>query len=321
MSKLKPLLIASGLSLVLLSGCSGGGSEATPTETATPEMSASPEAALPAELASPDRPDPRVSPLGKKPASEEEKEYYRLHKKAEDLVLARDYENAIPLFEEALEERPDDVKNSFYLLLAHGSLEPVPSKGSAAYPYAKRVVELAPDSNEANRAKAYLIASEFSPGDDFKYGDKTFFSYGNYFFDTGVPYKLSTPAHLHTEYNPRLSSSAKATLWETEIAPDLASDTVLLDAGTEVEILTETHFFHSLTSWRKPLPPEPKNLDTSIFEVHAFYVEVVSEGDNKAKKGWLVNQIDRFIDKPGEDQYGVWIPNRLNLEREISPEG
>ena len=189
LTKPKHVLIGFGIAVGLtLGGCSGDDPAATPTASATPQASASaspdaaPEAsATPAATSAPttgNTPDPNYSPLGGKPATEEEKEYYRLQKKAEDFVLSRNYEKAIPLLEQALQQRPEDPENSFYLLLSHGSLEVVPSKGSAAYPYAKKVVELAPKSNEAGRARAYLVGAEFSIPKDFKYGNKTFYTYG-----------------------------------------------------------------------------------------------------------------------------------------------
>ena len=232
-------------------------------------------------------------------------------------MLAKSYEEAIPLLEQAHEQQPDDVENSFYLLLSHGSLEQVPSKGSAAYPYAKKVMELDPGSNEASRARAYLIGSELSIPKDFKYGKNTMAAKGAFVYDPEAAYKLATDAPLHTEIEPRMRRDDDATLWEAEVAPDMVTNTTLLTKGTEVAILSEKRFFYSLTSWRKRLPKEPKEFDNNIFEVNAFYVEVVSEGDNRGKKGWLVNQIDRHIDENAADQFGVWIPDRLKLERQF----
>lgn len=296
-----------------LSGCSGGDDPApTPTATATPTATVTATATPVAK----NTPDPNISPLGGKPATEEEKQYYRLQTKAKDLVLARSYEDAIPLLEQALEQKPDDYENHFFLLLAHGSLDKVPSKGSAAYPHAKKVVELAPNTTEAERAKAYLVGAEFEVPDDFKYGKKTFFSWGGFVFNEETAYKLAAPAQLHTEIGPRISRDQKATLWEAEIAPDMITNTLTLEKGTEVKILTQEHYFHSLTSWRKPLPQDPKEFDDNIFEVNAFYVEVVSEGDNKGKKGWLVNQMDRYVSDESEDPFGVWFPDRLKILRE-----
>ena len=327
LTKPKHVLIGFGIAVGLtLGGCSGDDPAATPTASATPQASASaspdaaPEAsATPAATSAPttgNTPDPNYSPLGGKPATEEEKEYYRLQKKAEDFVLSRNYEKAIPLLEQALQQRPEDPENSFYLLLSHGSLEVVPSKGSAAYPYAKKVVELAPKSNEAGRARAYLVGAEFSIPKDFKYGNKTFYTYGGFIHEPGTAYKLAADAPLHVDLNARLSKEGKAALWEAEIAPQMSSGTVALKKGAEVQILSETHYFHSLTSWRKPLADQPQEYDDSIFEVNAVYVEVVSEGENKGKKGWLVNQMDRYIAKAGDDPWGVWIEDRLGLVRE-----
>lgn len=322
-TKLKLLALSCGLlTSVALTGCSGGG-DAPASATPLPSVSTTPPAtatpAVPSPTATPGpeagTPNPQISPLGGKPATEEEKEYYRLQTRAKDFVLARDYEKAIPLLEQAAKQRPNDVENAFYLLLSHGSLEVIPSKGSAAYPYAKKVVELAPNTNEASRARSYLVGAELSIPKGFKYGDQTFHSLGEFQFEPETAYKLVADTPLHTELAARISPDGQKTLWETEVAPKMSGGTVLLKKGTEVQILSESHYFHSLTSWRKPLPKEPTEYDDSIFEVHGFYVEVVSAGDNKGKKGWIINQVDRFIDKPGDDPFGVWISNRLGLAR------
>ena len=319
----KHLLVGLAISVGLaLGGCSGD-TPPEPTASATPEATAATpeEAQTPADPApqAENTPDPNISPLGGKPATEEEKEYYRLQKKAEDLVLAKNYEKAIPLLEQALQQRPEDPENSFYLLLSHGSLEMVPSKGSAAYPYAKKVLEVAPKSNEAARARSYLVGAEFKP--PAQYGNKTFFTLGGFVYEPKVNYKLVADAPLHVNLNARLNKDGKATMWEAEVAPSMVTGTVQLTKGTEVLVLSESHYFHSLTSWRKPLPDQPREFDDSIFEVNAFYVEVVSEGDNKGKKGWMVNQVDRYLSEDREDPFGVWVPDRLGLVREAEAKG
>lgn len=308
----KVQLLGCGLAASLLfSGCSGDDPEDNPTASATPTP------AVAVTPTAPKTPAPNISPLGGKPATEQEKQYYKLQKKAENLVLAKSYKEAIPLLEQAVEQQPDDVENSFYLLLSHGSLEQVPSKGSAAYPYAKRVVELDPNSNEASRAKAYLVGAELDVAEDFKYGKDTFASKGGFVYDGETAYKLSGKALLHTGLNARLGKDDKATLWEAEVAPEMIdSSTLELEKGTEVAILSETHFFYSLTSWRKPLRAKPEEFDNNIFEINAFYVEVISDGDSKGKKGWLVNQIDRYLNEDAPDPWGTWVPDRLGLERE-----
>lgn len=307
----KTRLVACGLAAgLLVCGCSGDDPSPTPSATATPQATVTPKAS--------NTPDPHFSPLGGKPATEEEKEYYRLQKKAEDLVLAKNYKEAIPLLEQALEQQPKDIENSFYLMLSHGSLEGVPSKASAAYPYAKQVLDLGPNTNEATRAREYLVASDFSLPDDFKYGTKTFSAYGGFVFHSETPYKFVADAPLHVDIPPRISPDGKATLWEAEVSPEMVSAPVTLSKDTEVHILSEIRFFHSLTSWRKRLRkmPEGKELNDSIFEMSAVYVEVISDGDNKGKKGWVVLQVDRYVNPDAQDPWGVWIPDRLNLLRE-----
>lgn len=324
LTKTKTRVIGCGLVTVLtLGGCSGGdqpaptASPSAPTAaTATPGVAAS---ATPAATTSPSdskTPAPHISPLGGKPATEDEIQYHNLQKKGVDLALARNYKEAIPIFEQAMEQQPGDLKNVFYLLLSHGSLEPVPAKGSAAYPYAQKVVELAPRSSEAERARGYLAAAELNIPKDFKYGPHTMASLGGFLFEPDAKYKLVAPTKLHIELGPRLGKSAKSTLWEAEVAPKLSGNFIELKKGTEVTILSEAHYFYSLTGWRTPIKDEPEKYDASIFEVSAFYVEVTSDGDEKGKKGWLINQVDRFISNDRDDPWGVWIPNRLGLERQ-----
>lgn len=313
----KSRLVACGLAAALfVPGCSGDDPAPTPSATAT--AAPTPQATATQAPKAAKTPDPHFSPLGGKPATEEEKEYYRLQKKAEDLVFAKNYKDAIPLLEQAYEQQPKDYENAFHLMISHGSLEGVASKASAAYPYAKKVLELAPNTNEASRAREYLIAAEFSPPEDFKYGKKTLASYGGFVYDGETAYKLTSDTPLHVDIQARITKDGKANLWEAEVAPEMVSgNRVTLEKGTEIKVLSEIRFFHGLTSWRKPLPQKPgeSDFDDSYFEVDAMYVEVVSDGDNKGKKGWMVTQIDRFM-KPGEtDPWATWIPSRVDMLR------
>lgn len=321
LTRTKTCVIGCGLFTALaLVGCSGGdtpapsaspttATETTATPSATPATTpvATPTAAI--------TPAPHISPLGGKPATEDEIQYHNLQKKGVDLALARNYKEAIPIFEQALEQQPEDLKNVFYLLLSHGSLEPVPTKGSAAYPYAQKVMKLAPTSSEAERARGYLAAAELNIPKDFKYGAETLGALGSFAFEPEAKYKLASPAKLHTELGPRLGKSAKSTLWEAEVAPKLTPNFIELKKGTEVTILSEANYFYSLTGWRTPIRDEPEKYDTSIFEVNAFYIEVTSDGDEKGKKGWVINQVDRFLSADRDDPWGVWISNRLGLPR------
>ena len=300
--------------LLLISGCSGDDPAPSPSPTATVTATSTPEAT--ATPKAPKTPAPHISPLGGKPATEEEKQYHNLTKKAEKMVLSKNYKEAIPLLKQAAEQRPKDVENIFYLMLSHGSLELVPTKGSAAYPYAQKVVEMDPTSTEAERARTYLAAAELDIPKDFKFGKETIASLGGFVFDNETLYKLKTDAPLHVELGPRIGRKDKDTLWEAEVAPEMHKDTLTLKAGTEVGILSESHFFYSLTGWRIPLRGEPREMSDSIFELNAFYVEVTSDGDTKGKKGWIVNQVDRYLDKDRPDPWGVWIPDRFGLPRQ-----
>lgn len=313
LTKTKTSAVGCGLAAILLvAGCSGGDKPAaspTPKATATVAATPTPKASK--------TPDPNVSPLGGKPATEDEIQYHNMQTKAEELVLSKSYKEAIPILEQAAEQQPKDLKNIFYLLLSHGSLEPVPDKGSAAYPYAQKVIELAPNSSEAERAHAYLAAAEFKLPKDFKYGSNTIASFGAFLYDDGGKYKLTSPAKLHTDLGPRMSRSGKAALWEAEVAPKMVSGYIELPKGTEVTILSENHYFYSLTSWRTPIRDNPTKYDESMFEIDAFYVEVTSDGDTKGKKGWVINQADRYVGDKSTDGFGVWIPNRLGLPRQV----
>ena len=161
-----------------------------------------------------------------------------------------------------------------------------------------------------------MVGAELSIPEDFEYGKKTFASYGKFLYDDETAYKLQDDSPLHVNLSQRLGKSAKAKLWEAEISPKMVGGLVNLKKDTEVRILAETHYFYSLTSWRKPLPREPKEYSSNIFELNAFFIEVISEGEDKGKTGWLVNQMDRYLDETKNDPFGTWIPDRLGLDRE-----
>ena len=107
----KSRLVACGLAAALfIPGCSGD--EPAPTPSATASAAPTPQATATKAPNAVKTPDPHFSPLGGKPATEEEKEYYRLQKKAEDLVFAKNYKDAIPLLEQAYEQQPKDYENA-----------------------------------------------------------------------------------------------------------------------------------------------------------------------------------------------------------------
>ncbi len=307
---------------LLLTGCSGGGDQpaGTPTSVQTPAASpttvasASPNAAL--------TPGAEISPLGGKPLTDEEKEYLNKLQRAKDLALARNYEKAIPLLDELHKQKPDDLNVAFYLMLSHGSTEKAPSKTSKAFEYAQKVMEGSPDSREGERARSYINSANFSLPPTFKYGKETIGSGGGWVLNDTATYKATTDMPFHSAISGRLAPSDQAVLWETEASPATTTSAEKLPKGTEVKVLSTKNFLYGLTSWRKPLKDNLKEYDNTIFDVAAMYVEVTGDGALKGKKGWIVNQVDRWlaVKSEGEDEWGVWVPNRLKVDREADLE-
>lgn len=301
-----------------LGGCSGGDPAQSPTPT--PAVSLSPSvAASPATTASPSdefTPAPGVSPLGGKPLSEEEKEYQLKLKKAEEFTLSRNYEEGIPLLEELHEENPKELATLFYLLLSYGTNEDIPVKDSKAYNYAQKILTLDPNSREAAKARSYVNSANLVLPPGFKYGKDTVGLLGGWVVDPEGIYKAKTDIPFHSSIQARLGSDDQTTLWETEASPSTSTGPETLPKGTEVKVLSIKEFFYSLTSWKKALKGKPDLFDKSMFDVAAMYVEVVSEGPLKEKKGWIVNHAERFVNAEGDEQWGVWISNRLDVPRE-----
>ena len=306
---------------LLLAGCSGGDAPASPT--ARPAATGSPAAsgsATPTPIASPSpsadlTPDDGISPLGGKPASEAEKEYYTKKKEAEDLALAKNYEKAIPMFEELLKENSGDIEVMFYLMLSYGSTEPAPSKKGKAYEYAQKILAADPDSREAPKARSYVNSANLSIPDKFKYGDDSMEARGGWVLTEEALYKTTADIPLHSDMTARIGTAEQSTLWETEASPATATGAEKLPKGTEVHVLSTKDFLYGLTSWRKPLKQKDPQLDDTIFDVSAMFVEVTSEGPLKGKRGWIVNQVDRYRGVDGAP-WGVWISNRLQVARE-----
>lgn len=317
-----------GLALsVLLGGCSGGDKpDDSATKKPKPKPSASASAtpssgmSTPAASGSPSgdlTPAPNISPLGGKPASEAEKEYYGKKKQAEDLALAQNYTEAIPLFEALHAENPEDVDVMFYLLLSHGAGEAAPSKKSKAYAYAEKVVKAAPDSREADKARSYINSANLNIPDKFKYSTDTMASMGGWVLTEEATYKPTSDLAFHTGMKARgLSPGDQAKLWETEASPETSTVTEKVPKGTEVKVLGIKDFIYGLTSWRKKVAEDPAKYDTTIFDVTAMYVEVTGEGPLKGKKGWIVNHVDRYLGSSEGDAWGAWISNRLKVLRE-----
>lgn len=307
---------------LLLSGCSGGGSDqpsGTPTPAKTPAaaVTAAPTAAASVSPSAALTPGDNFSPLGGKPLSEEEKEYLNKLQQAKDLALAKNYEKAVPLLDELHAQKPEDLDVMFYLMLSHGSTEAAPSKTSKAFEYAQKVLAGSPDSREGERARSYINSANFAVPPNFKYGTATIGSGGGWVLNETATYKATVDMPFHSAISGRLSPGDQAVLWETEASPSTATTAEKLAKGTEVKVISTKEFLYGLTSWRKPIKNDFKEFDPTIFDVAAMYIEVTGEGPLKGKKGWVVNQVDRWqAAKPeGEDEWGVWITNRLKVDR------
>ena len=307
---------------LVVAGCSGGG-DAPASPAASPAVSAATPAATgaPAATATPSAdltPGTGISPLGGTPATEEEKEFYNKREEAKDLALARNYVAAIPLLEALHAENPEDMDVMFYLLLCYGSTEDAPKKNSKAFGVAEKIVKRSPDSREADKARSYMNSANLTIPEKFQYGDDTMIAMGSWVMTEEATYKLTSEASLHTGMQARgLSATDQAVLWETEASPATAGATDKLPKGTEVKVLAVKDYLYSLTSWRKKVESDPAKYDTTMFDVTAMYVEVISEGPLKGKKGWMVNHVDRFL---GSDAWGSWISNRLKVLREADME-
>lgn len=264
-------------------------------------------------------PEARISPLGGKPASDAEKEYYNKKKQAEDLALAKNYKDAIPVFDELHAQSPEDVEVMFYLMLSHGSTEDAPSKKSKAYEFAQKILDQGPSSREAEKARSYVNSANLTIPEKFKYGTDTMASRGEWVMTEEAVYKTQAELPLHVEMSARLTPNDQSILWETEASPATASGFETLPKGTEVKVLSVKDFIYGLTSWRKKVEANPSQFDTTMFDVSALYVEVTSEGPLKEKKGWIVNHVDRYLGTEG-DGWGVWISNRLGILREADLE-
>ncbi len=319
-TKLTQFGLAAALALPLY-GCSGGdaptedGATPSPTPVAAATTTPAPEA-TPARA----EPNPNLSPLGGKPLTEEEAEYYRQQKRAEDFALAGNYAEALPILESAVEKNPDDPKNYFYLLLSYGAEEPFPTLDSKAAEAANKIVELVPTSNYAARARSYLHAAEFSLPDSFNYGSDTMHSKGDWEIDRNAMYTLSTPALFHPEIPPRPRTPELTQLWEGEAKAENAPKAIELPKDQTFHILSNRSFHFGLNSWFKPLPPNLTTFDPTHFLVEAFYIELTPEEDAPPKtpprRGWIVNHAERYVERAPEDPWGVWIDNRAKVLRQ-----
>ncbi|MCA9791886.1 MAG: tetratricopeptide repeat protein [Candidatus Eremiobacteraeota bacterium] len=260
-------------------------------------------------------PEAALTPEGPSP---EEIAFHKLFTKAEDLVYARNYEEAKPVLEEIIKQKPDDVEAHFLMLLTLGNEEPEPSTDSEAFKYAARVVELAPKSPHADKARSYIASAHAKTLESrSEVGAETLDKTRGWEIEKGAAYDLKEDTRMFTGAADNLIKSGERRLWEMEVYPEGEEESVLLPKGTKVQILGQSEFLYSKTAWRGPIPKNRKDYDSNMFNVSAFYVAVVSDGDLSGKQGWIINQMDRWITDDPEDKHpwGVWIYNRARVLR------
>lgn len=308
-----------------LAGCGGGGGDPAPSPsgtaaaTATPGTDATPDA-TPATPVANGTPSTAVTPFEAETPSPEEVAYYRLKKKAEDLVLSRAYEEAIPILMEAAETKPQDGEVQFFLMLAHGNLEREPAPDSEAYKYAQKVLEMLPRSNEADKAASYIASAHSEPEvERTTVGSDTLDLFrGQWKIEEGFIYRNQEECYMFTGAAKTLGVDGERRLWQMEVYPEGEPEKVLVPANTPMVIINDTQYPYGKNSWRRPLPRKigpGTEFDRTVYMVAAVYVEITAEGELAKKRGWIVNQMDRWIaTRPGEKEpWGVWVENRLKL--------
>ena len=309
-------LIIAALAFSLLAcggGGGGGGKKKKKKKKKTPSPTAT-VAPTPAVVYTPSGP---FTPFVAETASPEEVAYYNLKKKAEDLVLAKSYEEALPVLQEALETNADDHDIHFLLLLTHGNLEVEPTVDSEAYKHAKRVIEIKATANEAQRARSYIASAHSEPEvPRTEVGSDTIPK--AWAVEEGAAYELTVPCSLLLGEKQSLGVKGKRRLWEMEVYPEGEDNKIDLPAKTQMVILAKENFLYSKLSWRGRTPTERKLFDSTMYNLGAFFVEVTGDGEFKGKKGWIVNQMDRFISDDPESPWGVWTPNRLLVPKKKS---
>ncbi|MGE0488801.1 MAG: hypothetical protein AB7S38_06270 [Vulcanimicrobiota bacterium] len=234
------------------------------------------------------------------------------------MVYARNYEEAKPVLEEILKQKPDDVEAHFLMLLTLGNEEAEPSTDSEAFKYAARVVELAPKSPHADKARSYIASAHAKTLESrSEVGAETLDKTRAWEIEKGAAYDLKEDTRMFTGASQNLTKAGERRLWEMEVYPEGEEESSLLPKGTKVQILSKTEFLYSKTAWRGPIPKNRKDYDSNIFNVAGFYVSVVSDGDLAGKEGWIINQMDRWITDDPEVKYpwGVWIYNRARVLR------
>lgn len=315
---------------LLTSGCSGGGTPpATPTTAVTTSATTSVEttttpAATGTETPGAETGTPEATASGTPgetasgtPTAEEtlDPAYVKLKEEGVNLALGKGYADAVPALEKALEVKPDDPEVHFYLMLSQGNLEETPTPKSPAYTHAKKVLDLAPGSTMAERARDYILSAESEPKKPMK--DLPADPIGpphDWLVKQNAVYTMEAPVYMIPDK--KFGDDLSKELWYLELVPQSVTEKVLVPKGTQFTIHSGLDYYYGKTSW-KGGKPRPEEFDTNMYELNVFEIEIES-GDMKGKRGWYVNQLDRFlgVDEKENPVFGVKIGPRLGIRHD-----
>lgn len=324
-------LLAATLFLGLAaSGCSSGPAPTTSTNTAattsvtatsTPVAPATETPAATAETGTPEATasgTPAESASGTPtPGETLDPAFIKLKDEGQAMAMARGYADAVPTLEKALELKSDDPEVHFYLMLSQGHLEETPGPKSEAYKHAKKVLELAPGSTMADRARDYILSAESEPAKPMK--DLAADPIGpprGWKVKNNAVYTLEAPVFFIPDK--KMNDQLQKELWYVELVPNSVTDKIQLPKGTQYTVQAGTDYYFGKTSWRGGnAKPNPAEFDTNMYEITAFEIEI-ENGPNKGRRGWFVNQMDRFlgVDEKEEPVFGVKVGPRLAIGRE-----
>jgi len=317
-------MLALGL---VVGGCSGGGTpSATPTTSVTTAATTSVETtttpaatgeATPAGTATAEA-TPSGTPgetASGTPSAEEtlDPAYVKLKEEGVNLALGKGYAEAVPPLEKALEVKPDDPEVHFYLMLSQGMLEETPTPKSPAYGHAKKVLDLAPGSSMAERARDYILSAESEPAKPQTdlpadpIGD-----HRTWFIKQNAVYTMAAPVYMIPDK--LMSDDLQKELWYLELVPQSVTDKVQVPKGTQYTVRSGQDFYYGKTSWRGG-KLKAEEFDQNMYALTVFEIEIES-GPMKGKKGWFVNQMDRFlgVDESEKPVWGVKLGPRLPLD-------
>ena len=322
-------IVGLGLILTMSYGCGskpGSPTSSPSTSTATPTSSASVSGSPVAATT----PDPAATAfVTRTPKSDDEKEYDSAKTKAKDLAFAKAYQEAVPLLRDCVKKRPDDWETQFILLLAVGSLEEEPTTKSEAYTIAKTILEKAPDSQFADRARDYVLSAESEPAEAKPDKDAEPLEGGETPFqppDVHTAYTLMTPVTVFLSRTDALTPEVKKSLWYLEVKPEgvSADAKMTVPKGTSISVQLFKSYIFSKNSWRGGGSRSERegevNVDKNSFNIQAFRI-TLEGGPNKGTRGWYVNQMDRYkgLDEDGNRVWGVKVGPRLVVEAVSGP--